>query len=160
MLRHITRYYFLCAMTLSAMSCFGQVDSSFIKGKLILENGFYEADKHSFKNPLFFASNDDSDYYFLNKERFIGLDALSHTEYEYREKENFDVLHIIFKKETHDVWRDFTRQLINKHVVLIVENKVVDVRRVMGEIPNGRSVIGGPLWSKSELIRLQKALEK
>ncbi len=160
MLTHITRFYFICAMTFSAMTCFGQADSTFIRGELTLEDGFYGADKDSFKNPLFFASEDDSDYYFLNRARFIGLDALSHTEYEYRERQSFHVLHIFFKNEKHDLWRDFTRQLINRHVVLIIENKVVEVRGVMGEIPNGRSVIGGPMWSKSELLRLQKAIGK
>ncbi|MCE7992093.1 MAG: hypothetical protein HEP71_08935 [Roseivirga sp.] len=160
MLRYATRSYFLCIMMLYAMPCIGQIDSTFIKGELVLEDGFYGADKHSFKNPMFFASENDSDYYFLNQEKHIGFEAFSHTEYEYRENENFHILHIFFKKENYDLWREFTRQLIDKHVVLIVKNKAIEVRGVMGEIPNGRSVVGGPSWTKLELIRLQKAIDK
>ena len=111
-----------------------QVDSTFVKGELKLEDGFYILTKDKFRNPLLNNPFLENDFFFIDPEPVLATDAIDRLEIV---ESNFDgdqILVVYFREQHWDDWRMATQNNISKSIVLILQNEIIDISQIMSKI--------------------------
>ena len=137
-----------------------QVDSTFVKGELKLEDGFYILTKDKFRNPLLNNPFLENDFFFIDLEPVLATDAIDRLEIV---ESNFDgdqILVVYFREQHWDDWRMTTQNNISKSIVLILQNEIIDISQIMSKIENGTSAIFAKDRGVSFLKKIKEKLEK